>query len=74
MTRRRGLPRPDATAMRDDPVIEAVREVRHRISESIGHDPHRWWRTTGNVRNVAGTACCAQPAGIRASQREGAER
>ena len=35
------LPMPDATVMRDDPVIEAVREVRHRISESVGHDPHR---------------------------------
>ena len=27
--------------MRDDPVIDAVREVRHRISESVGHDPYR---------------------------------
>ena len=27
--------------MKNDPVIEAVREVRHRISESVGHDPHR---------------------------------
>ena len=27
--------------MRRDPVIEAVREARHRISESVGHDPHR---------------------------------
>ena len=27
--------------MRDDPVIEAVREVRHRISKSVGHDPRR---------------------------------
>ena len=29
------------TAMRDDPVIAAVREVRHRISQSVGHDPQR---------------------------------
>lgn len=27
--------------MRHDPVLDAVREVRHRISESVGHDPHR---------------------------------
>ena len=27
--------------MRDDPVIQALREVRHRISESVGHDPQR---------------------------------
>ena len=27
--------------MRNDPVIEAVREVRHRISASVGHDPQR---------------------------------
>ena len=27
--------------MNDDPVIQAVREARHRISESVGHDPHR---------------------------------
>ena len=27
--------------MKNDPAIEAVREVRHRISESVGHDPHR---------------------------------
>ena len=27
--------------MRDDPVIAAVREVRHRISESVDHDPYR---------------------------------
>ena len=26
--------------MSDDPVIQAVRKVRHRISESVGHDPH----------------------------------
>ena len=27
--------------MRNDPVIAAVREVRHRISESVDHDPYR---------------------------------
>ena len=27
--------------MSDDPVIAAVREVRHRISESVDHDPYR---------------------------------
>ena len=27
--------------MTDDPVIQAVREVRHRISASVGHDPHK---------------------------------
>ena len=27
--------------MTEDPVIQAVREVRHRISESVGHDPHK---------------------------------
>ena len=32
---------PDVTVMRDAPVLEVVREVRHRISESVGHDPHR---------------------------------
>jgi hypothetical protein len=25
--------------MKDDPAITAVREVRHRISESVKHDP-----------------------------------
>ena len=25
--------------MKDDPIIEAVRRVRHQISESVGHDP-----------------------------------
>ena len=25
----------------DDPVIAAIREVRHRISEECGHDPAR---------------------------------
>ena len=27
--------------MRDDPVIAAVREVRHRISEAVDHDPYK---------------------------------
>lgn len=27
--------------MKDDPVIAAVREVRHRISESVDHDPYK---------------------------------
>jgi hypothetical protein len=27
--------------MKDDPIIDAVREVRHRISESVGHDPQK---------------------------------
>jgi hypothetical protein len=27
-----------------DPVIEEIREVRHRISESFGHDPERIYR------------------------------
>lgn len=27
--------------MGNDPVIAAVREVRHRISESVDHDPYR---------------------------------
>ena len=27
--------------MQDDPVIQAVRDVRHQISESVGHDPQK---------------------------------
>ena len=27
--------------MKDDPVIQAIRDVRHQISESVGHDPQR---------------------------------
>jgi len=27
--------------MKDDPIITALREVRHRISESVGHDPKK---------------------------------
>lgn len=27
--------------MKDDPAIQAVRDVRHRISERVGHDPRR---------------------------------
>lgn len=27
--------------MKDDPAIRAVREVRHRISQSAQHDPHK---------------------------------
>jgi hypothetical protein len=27
--------------MNPDPVIDEVREVRHRISEEVGHDPAR---------------------------------
>ena len=33
--------RPSRATMTEDPVIQAVREVRHRISESVGHDPHK---------------------------------
>jgi len=25
----------------DDPAIKEIRDVRHRISESVGHDPHK---------------------------------
>ena len=27
--------------MKDDPTIQAVRDARHRISESVGHDPRK---------------------------------
>ncbi len=27
--------------MKNDPLIDEIREVRHRISASVGHDPHR---------------------------------
>jgi len=27
--------------MKDDPAIQAVRDVRHRISEAVGHDPRK---------------------------------
>jgi hypothetical protein len=27
--------------MKDDPTIAAIREARHRISESVGHDPRK---------------------------------
>jgi hypothetical protein len=27
--------------MKDDPTIKAVREARHRISETVGHDPRK---------------------------------
>ncbi len=27
--------------MKDDPTIEAVRDARHRISESVEHDPRK---------------------------------
>lgn len=28
-------------AVKDDPVIERIRAVRHQISEECGHDPQR---------------------------------
>ena len=31
----------DRKAMKDDPVIQAVRDARHQISESVGHDPKK---------------------------------
>jgi hypothetical protein len=27
--------------MKDDPTIQAVRQARHRISASVGHDPRK---------------------------------
>lgn len=27
--------------MKDDPAIQAVREARHRISQSVDHDPRK---------------------------------
>jgi len=27
--------------MKDDPAIQAVRDVRHRISAAVGHDPRK---------------------------------
>lgn len=27
--------------MKDDPVVQAVRDARHQISESVGHDPRK---------------------------------
>lgn len=27
--------------MKADPVIDAIREVRHKISASVGHDPRK---------------------------------
>ena len=61
--------------MRDDPVIEAVREVRHRISESVGHDPQRlvaYYRQRQERRRNRLPRPQPDGTGIRASQREGA--
>ena len=61
--------------MRDDPVIQAVREVRHRISESVGHDPHRlvaYYRQRQERRRNRSPRPQPGSMGIRASQREGA--
>ena len=27
--------------MKNDPIIQAIRDVRHQISESVDHDPRR---------------------------------
>ena len=27
--------------MKDDPTIAAIRDARHRISQSVGHDPRK---------------------------------
>ena len=61
--------------MRDDPVIEVVREVRHRISESVGHDPHRlvaYYRQRQARRRNRPPRPQPGGTGIRAPQQEGA--
>ena len=66
---------PDATAMRDDPVIRAVREARHRISESVGHDPHRlvaYYRQRQEGRRNRLPHPQPDGTGIHAPQQEGA--
>ena len=63
--------------MRDDPVIEAVREVRHRISESVGHNPHRlvaYYRQRQERRRNRPPHPQPGGTGIRGSQQEGAKR
>ena len=27
--------------MKNDPIIQAIRDVRHQVSESVDHDPHK---------------------------------
>ena len=61
--------------MKNDPVIEAVREVRHRISESVGHDPHRlvaYYRQLQERRGNHSRHQQLGSTGVRAPQREGA--
>ena len=61
--------------MRNDPVIDAVREVRHRISESVGHDPYRlvaYYRQRQERRRNDQSAHLGGK-GARAPQRDGAE-
>jgi hypothetical protein len=35
--------------MKGDPTIQAVRDARHRISESVGHDP---WKLIERYRQL----------------------
>ena len=61
--------------MRNDPVIDAVREVRHRISEAVGHDPHRLvaYYQKRQERRRNHQSMHLRGKGARASQRDGAE-
>ena len=63
--------------MKNDPVIEAVREVRHRISESVGHDPRQlvaYYRQRQERRRSHSPRSALGGTDIRTSQQEGEER
>ena len=54
--------------MRDDPVIQALREVRHRISVSVGHDPQRlvaYISRPSTAPSSSAASATASPASLR---------
>ena len=38
--------------MQEDPIIDQIREVRHRISEQCGHDVGLAWAVTSYIASV----------------------
>lgn len=56
--------------MKDDPAIEAVREARHRISESIDHDPRKLVEHHRHLQKCHRERIEAQPANRTESEDE----
>jgi hypothetical protein len=56
----------------EDPAIEAIREARHQISESVGHDPRKLVEYYRRLQDRHRERVVAQPTILGATEEDAA--